>query len=86
MNKRKSISKAKLKANWEKEGLQEWKEPFGNLFENLSEITDRPAEKIIYGQLDIKLELFTEEELETLQKKKRLKQKAAGLDKIPRKV
>ena len=49
--------------------LQEWKEYFKNLLRILPEITDKPTEEIINGQLDIKLRHFIEDELDTVLKK-----------------
>ena len=46
-----------------------WKEHFKNLLRNLPEITNKPFQKIINGQQDIKLRQFTEEELSTVLKK-----------------
>ena len=53
-----------------------WKSPI---------VTDKPITKIIYNQLDIKLEQFTQEELDVEQTKSK-NNKAAGLDEIPLKV
>ena len=47
--------------NSQEERPQEWKEHFRNQL-GKSEITDKPTEEIIYGQIDIKLRKFTEAE------------------------
>ena len=47
VNRRKSISRANLKAASQKESLQMWKEHFNNLLGNPPEITDKSSEKII---------------------------------------
>ena len=59
-----------------------------NLLGNPLEITDKLIKKIITGQLDIKLEQFTKEELDAVLKKKKNIQnkKAASLDKIPSEI
>ena len=64
----KSTLKAKLKAASQEEKLQKWKEYFKNQF-------GKPAEEIINEQEDIKIEQFTEYELNTVLKKKILNQK-----------
>ena len=46
------------------------------------EIPDKPLEKIIYDQVDIKRGQFTMEELDTARKALKA-DKATGLDKIP---
>ena len=56
-----------------------------NLLGKLREITDKPFEEIIDGQLDIKLGQFTEKELDAVLKKIK-RRKAAGLDDIPPEV
>ena len=45
-----------------------WKEHFKDVLENSPEITDKPTEEIIDGQLEIQLGHFTEDELETVLK------------------
>ena len=56
----------KLKAASQEDQIQIWKEHFKNLYGNSSEVTDKPITKIIDSQLDIKLRLFTEKELNVL--------------------
>ena len=60
---------AKLKVANQEERHQEWKEHFKNLLGNPPEVPDKPTEKIINGQLDIKLGQFTDKELDSLLKK-----------------
>ena len=80
-----STSKAKLKVASQEERLQKWKKKkhFQNLLRNSSEITDKPIQKIINGKLNIKLRQFTEEELDTVLKKKLKTQKLQALTKYP---
>ena len=52
------------KTKSQEEGFQKWKEHFKNLLGNPSKITDKPMEKIINCQLDIKVRQFMEEELD----------------------
>ena len=85
MNWRKSTSRAKWKATSQEERLQKWKENFKNLLENLPKITDKPTEKIINWQLDIKLGQFAEKELDAVQKKIK-SSKSAGLTEMPPEV
>ena len=66
MNGKKTTSKAKLKSADQEERLLQWKEHFKNLFRNP---TNKPIQKIINDQIDIKLEQFMEEEIDTVSKK-----------------
>ena len=84
MSRRKGTSRAKLKAANQKEQLHIWKEHFMNLLGNSPKITDKLIPKIINGQLDIKLEQFTQELKVALTKIK--SQKATGLDETPPEV
>ena len=78
MSKRKSTSRAKLKATNQEEQIQIWKEHFKNLLGKSSQ----PITKIINYQHDIKLRQFTQEELDVVPT--RIKnRKAACLDEIP---
>ena len=45
MIKRKSTSRAKLKAASLEESIEKWKEHFKNLLRNLSDVTDKPVKK-----------------------------------------
>ena len=45
----------KLKAASQEERRHKWKEYFKNLLGNTFKITDKPNQKIIYEQLDIKI-------------------------------
>ena len=51
---------------------------------NPPKITDKPTNRIINNQLDIKLEQFTDEELDAVLKKIKIR-KAVGLDEISQK-
>ena len=70
VSRRKSTEKAKLKATSQQERLHLWK------------VTHEPIMRIISKQLDIKLGLFTQEELDSVLRKIK-NRKAAELDKIP---
>ena len=52
------------------------------MLENPPEITDKTIQKIINGQLSIKLGQFTEEELRAVLKKKKTSWKAVCFDEI----
>ena len=60
VSRRKSNSKANLKTASQEERLQKWKVHFKNLLGKSSKITDKPTEKIINSQQDIKLGQFIE--------------------------
>ena len=64
--------------------LHEWKEYFKNLPRNPLEIIEKPI-KMINSQLDIKLRLFAEKELDAVSKKIKSR-KATVIDKIPPEV
>ena len=81
---RKSTAKAKLKAANQKERIKLWKQHFENLLTNPLNVTQEPITRIISKQLDIKLGLFTKEELDSVLRKIK-NRKAAGLDEIPQK-
>ena len=84
VSRRKSTAKAKLKAASQQERVKLWEQHFKNLLGNPPKITDEPITRIISKQLDIKLGLFTKEELDSVLR--RIKnRKAAGLDEIPQK-
>ena len=85
MSKRKSTSKAKLKAAIQEERMHTWKEHFKNLLGKSPKVTDKPIRKIINNQLDIKLGQFTQEELDVVLEKNK-NRKATGLDEIPLEV
>ena len=69
MHRRKSTSRAKLKAASQEQIHQKWKEHFKNLLGNPREITEKHIQKIINGQLDIEIWQFMEEELDPVLKK-----------------
>ena len=73
--KRKSTSRAKLKAVNQKERIHMWKGHFKNLLGNSPKVTNKPITKIMTSQLDIKLEQFT-------QKKKKKKNSTEYLKKL----
>ena len=66
---RKSTAKAKLKATSQQELIYQWKQNFENLLENPPKVTHEPIMRIISKQLDIKLEQFTQEELDSVPRK-----------------
>ena len=85
MSRRKSTTKAKLTAANQQERIKLWKQHFKNLLGNPPKVTHEPITTIISKQLDIKLGLFTLEELDSVLKK--LKDRnSAGLDEIPPEV
>ena len=65
--------------------MKRWKQHFENLLGNPPKVTHEPITKIISKQFDIKLEPFTQEELDSVLRKI-TKRKAAGLDEIPPEV
>ena len=81
----KNTAKAKLKAANEQERIKLWKQHFENLLGNPPKIAHEPITRIISKQLDIKLGLFTQEELDSVLRKIK-NRKAAGLDEIPPEV
>ena len=81
VSRRKNTAKAKLKAANQQERIKLWKQHF----ENLPKITHEPITRIISKQFDIKLEPFTQEELDSILRKIK-NRKAAGLDEIPPEV
>ena len=85
MSRRKNTAKAKLKAANQQERIKLWKQHFENLQGNPPKITHEPITRIISKQLDIKLGLFTQEELDSVLRKIK-NRKAAGLDEIPPEV
>ena len=85
VSRRKSTAKAKLKATNQQEQIKLWKQHFENLLGNPPKVTHEPIMKIISKQLDIKLGLFTLEELNSVLRKIK-NRKAAELDEIPPEV
>ena len=79
VSRRESTAKAKLKATNQQERIKLWKQHFENLLGNPPKVTHEPNMRIISKQLDIKLEPFTLEELNSVLRKI-LNRKAAGLD------
>ena len=85
VSRRKNTAKAKLKAANQQERIKLWKQHFENLLGNPPKITHEPITRIISKQLDIKLEPFSQEELDSVLRKIK-NRKAAGLDEIPPEV
>ena len=85
VSRRKSTTKAKLKATNQQERIKLWKQHFENLLGNPLKVTNEPITRIISKQLDIKLGPFTQEELNSVLRKIK-NRKAAGLDEIPPEV
>ena len=85
VSRRKSTVKAKLKAANQQERIKLWKQHFENLLGNPPKVTDEPITRIISKQFDIKLEPFTQEELDSVLRKIK-NRKSAGLDEIPPEV
>ena len=85
VSRRKSTTKAKLKAGNQQERIKLWKQHFENLLGNPPKVTHEPIIRIISKQLDIKVGPFTQEELDSVLRKNK-NRKAAGLDEIPPEV
>ena len=85
VSRRKSIYRTKIKDVSQEKTLKKWKEHFKYLLGNPSEITDKPIDEIINGQLDIKLGHFMEKKLDAVLKTIQSR-KAAVLDEIPPEV
>ena len=66
---RKSTAKAQLKVTSQQEQIKLWKQHFENLLGNPPKVTHKPITRIISKQLDIKLGLFTQEELDSVLRK-----------------
>ena len=81
VGKRKSTTRTKLKAASQEERTHLWKQ-FEKLLGKPPNVTDELITKIIYNQLDIKLEQFMQEELDSVLRKIK-NRKAAGFDEIP---
>ena len=80
VSKRKSTTKAKLKAANQQERIKLWKQHFKILQGNPPKVMHEPITRYINKQLDIKLGPFTQELDSVLRKIKN--RKAAGLDEI----
>ena len=80
-----NVKKQFLKAANQQERIKLWKQHFENLLGNPLKITHEPITRIISKQLDLKLGLFTQEELDSVLRKIK-NRKAAGLDEIPPEV
>ena len=69
LSRRKSTAKAKLKDTSQQDQIHLWKQHFKNLFGNPLKVTHEPISRIKSKQLDIKLGLFTQEELNLVLRK-----------------
>ena len=69
VSRRKSTTKAKLKAANQQERIKLWKQHFENLLGNPPKVTHEPITRIISQQLDIKIGPFTQEELDSVLRK-----------------
>ena len=69
VSRRNSTAEAKLRATNQQERIKLWKQHFQNLLRNTPKVTHEPIKKIISKQLDIKLEPFTSEELDSVFRK-----------------
>ena len=85
MSKRKSTTRAKLKAANREEQIHLWKEHFKNLLGKSPKVTGKTITKIINYQIDTKLGYFTQEELNIVQTKIK-NRKATRLEGIPPEV
>ena len=81
VSRRKSITKAKLKATNQQERIKLQKQHFKKLLRNPPKVTHEPFTRIISKQLDIKLGPFTQEELDSVLRKIK-NRKTAGFDEI----
>ena len=85
MSRKKSTVRVKLKAASQEERIHLWKQNFEYLLRKPPKVMDEPITKNISDQLDIKLGQFTQEELDSVQRKFK-NSKAAGFDEIPPEV
>ena len=85
VSRRESTAKAKLKATNQQERIKLWRQHFKNLLGNPPKVTHEQITRIISKKLDIKLGLFTLEELDSVYRKIK-NRKAAELDGIPPEV
>ena len=69
VSRRKNTVKAKLKATSQEERLHLWNQHFENLLGKPPKVTHEPVTRIISKQLDIKLEQFMQEELDSVLRK-----------------
>ena len=82
MSKRKSTTKVKLKAADQQERIKLRKQYFENLLGNPPKVTHEPITRIISKPSDVKLGLFTQEELDSVLKNIKNLQ---GLTRFPKK-
>ena len=69
VSRRNNTAKAKLKATNQQERIKMWKQHFQNLLGNPPKVRKEPITRIISKKLDIKLEQFTPEELDSVLRK-----------------
>ena len=81
VSRRKSTTKAKLKATNQQERIKLWKQHFENVLGNPPKVTHESITRIINKQLDIKLGPFTQEELDSVLRKIK-NRKPVGPDEI----
>ena len=85
VSRRKSTGKVKLKATNQQERIKLRKQHIEAILGNLPKVTHKPITRIISKQLNIKLEPFTLEELDSVLRKIK-NRKAARLDEFPPEV
>ena len=81
----KSTAKDKLKAINQEKRIHLWKQHFENLLGKSPKVMHKPITEIIINQFDIKLGQFTQEKLDSVNRKFK-DRKAVGLDEIPPEV
>ena len=87
VSRRKSTAKAKLEAANQRERIKLWKQHFENLLGNPLKVMHEPITRIISKQLDIKLGPFTKEQLNSvLRKIKNRNRKQQGWTRSPPEV
>ena len=69
VSRRNITAKAKLKATNQQERIKPWKQNFQNLLGHPQKVTHEPITRIISKLLDIKLESFTLEEIDSVLRK-----------------
>ena len=82
---KKTTNRSKIKAKYDKERIQKWKQHFSLLLEKNPITTNQDIVQIVEKELKIEQGPFTIEELEMVLRKTK-KNKTAGLDEIPAEV
>ena len=85
VSRRKRTTKAKMKVTSHEERIQLWKQHFENLLGNHPKVTHETITRIISKQLDIKLGQFTQEELNSVLRKIKNRERV-WLNEIPPEV